>query len=290
MATFEIAGHEIGSGRCFVIAEVGMAHDGSLNLAHAYVEALGATNADAVKFQAHLPLESPPDERWRVQWSIPDQSRKDYWARTAFTAEQWAGLKRHAENVGLVFLCSPFSVEAVDMLGDLEAWKIASGEITNAPLLERVCRTGKPVLISTGMATYQEIEQAHKLLWDNGDPPYAFFQCTTAYPCPPERAGLNVIAYLQRRFGCPVGFSDHSGNPFAGVLARAGGTQLVEAHVVLDRRLPGPDTSSSLTLEDLDRMIEGIRYVERLKAVDKDALAAELQPMRELFYKWEKRA
>src|SRR5690606_972654 len=131
------------------------AHDGSLGLAHAFIDAIAKTGADAVKFQTHIAhAESSPEEPWRVKFSRQDNSRYDYWKRMECSEEQWAGLKSHAEELGLVFLSSPFSLEAVDLLERLQiqAWKIASGEVSNVLLLDRILRTHKPVLLSSGMS------------------------------------------------------------------------------------------------------------------------------------------
>src|ERR687890_906986 len=144
----------IGNGRCLIIGEVAQTHDGSLGLAHAFIDAIADAGADGVKFQTHIAAaESTPGEPWRVRFSRQDESRYDYWKRMEFTEEQWKGLKEHAEERGVLFLSSPFSVEAAEMLERLgiKAWKVASGEVSNPVLLDYLIDTGKPILISTGM-------------------------------------------------------------------------------------------------------------------------------------------
>src|SRR5512134_785022 len=195
------------AGSCFVIAEVGLTHDGSLGLAHAFIDAIADAGADAVKFQTHIAsAESTPAEPFRVMFSRQDASRYDYWKRMEFTEDQWRGLADHARERGLVFLSSPFSVEAVDLLEriGMPLWKIASGETSNALLLDRILMTGAPVLLSTGMSPVAEIDAAVERVRAR-NVPVGVFQCTTAYPCPPEQIGLNLIPFYRERYNCWVG-------------------------------------------------------------------------------------
>ncbi len=287
---FAIAGHEIGPGApCFVIGEVAQAHDGSLGLAHAFIDAIAEAGADAVKFQTHIAAaESSPLEPWRVKFSPQDESRYDYWKRMEFTAEQWAGLARHARDRGLVFLSSPFSEAAVDLLEklDMPAWKVASGETNNPILLERMAATGKPILLSTGMSALEEIDRVAAWVQEQGLP-LAIFQCTSRYPSPPETIGLNMLSVFRQRYGVPVGLSDHSARIYAGLAAATLGANLLEVHVTLSREAFGPDVPASLTTAELRQLVEGVRFIERTLAhpVDKDANAAEMEKMRRTFGK-----
>ena len=281
-------GLDAADGRCVVVAEVAQGHDGSLGMAHAYIDAVAAAGADAVKFQTHLAAaESSRFEPWRVRFSPQDETRYEYWQRMEFTEPQWAGLADHAREAGLLFLSSPFSEAAVELLErvGVAAWKVASGELTNLPLIERMSRAGRPVLLSTGLASWAEIDAALAVVTAAGAPP-VLLQCTSAYPCPPERLGLNVLAELRSR-GCPVGLSDHSGTVFAPLAAAALGIDVLEVHVVASRELFGPDVSSSLTSAELRQVVDGIAWLQRAAAhpVDKDAMAAELAPLRDLFTK-----
>ena len=202
----------LGSGRCLIIGEVALTHDGSLGLAHAFIDAIAAAGADAVKFQTHIAAaESTPAEPFRVKFSKQDASRYDYWKRMEFTEEQWRGLAEHARERGVLFVSSPFSIEAVDLLErvGMPFWKIASGETSNPMLLDRILDTGAPVMLSTGMSPGAEIDAAVERVKDRGVP-VGVFQCTTAYPCPPEKIGLNLIPEYRERYGCWVGLSDHS--------------------------------------------------------------------------------
>jgi len=279
----------LASGRCLVIGEVAMAHDGSLGLAHAFIDAIAGTGADAVKFQTHLAeAEGTAAEPFRVAFSRQDATRRDYWTRTAFTEEQWRGLARHAEEQGLFFLSSPFSSEAVNLLRrvGLSAWKVPSGETGNLPLLETMLEDGLPILLSTGMSPMAEIDAAVEKVKE-ASVPLAVLQCTRANPCPPEKVGLNLLPLFRERDGCPVGLSDHSGTVYPGLAAAALGAQVIEVHVTLSREMFGPDVKASVTTGELAALAEGVRWIERMKAapVDKDREAIGMEPLRRIFTK-----
>jgi N-acetylneuraminate synthase len=275
------------SGRCFVIAEVAQNHDGSLGTAHSYIDGAVRAGADAIKFQTHIAAaESTLAEPWRVRFSPQDATRYDYWKRTEFNEEQWRGLADHAKERGLVFLSSAFSLEAVDLLErlDVPVWKIGAGEIGNLVLIERMARTGKPVLLSSGVASWNDLDTAVDVVRQCGAP-VAVLQCTTAYPCPPEKLGLNIIPELRERYRCPVGLSDHSGTIYAGLAAATVGIDMLEVHVVFSRECFGPDVRASVTTGELSQLTEGIRFIEKARAnpVNKEAMARELSDLRSIF-------
>jgi N-acetylneuraminate synthase len=270
-----------------VIGEVGQAHDGSLGTAHAFIDAIAAAGADAVKFQTHIATaESTPAEPWRVRFSLQDESRYDYWRRMEFSEEQWLGLARHANERGLLFLSSPFSGQAVDMLRrvGVPAWKIASGEVSNAPMLDAISQSGLPILLSTGMSPLDEID---RLVWHfkEHELPVVVLQCTSAYPCPPDKVGLNLIPFLRERYLCPVGLSDHSGTIYPGLAAAVLGGNVLEVHVTLSREMFGPDVPASVTTGELGQLVEGIRFIEAMcrNPVDKNLAATETAGLRDLF-------
>lgn len=285
-----IEGREIGAGSpVFIIAEIAQAHDGSLGTAHAYIDAAAAAGASAVKFQTHIAdAESTPGEPFRVRFSPQDATRYDYWRRMEFTPEQWRGLADHARQKGLVFLSTPFSLAAVDLLEQLDvgAWKVGSGEVTNLPMLARMARSRLPVLLSSGMASWQDLDRAAETVRAAGAA-LAVLQCTTAYPCPPEKIGLNVLAELAGRYHCPVGLSDHSGTIFPSLSAVTLGAVVIEVHVVFSRQCFGPDVSASLTTAELAQLVTGVRFVERMLAhpMDKAEMAVELTDLRLMFGK-----
>ncbi|OPY66797.1 MAG: N,N'-diacetyllegionaminic acid synthase [Syntrophorhabdus sp. PtaU1.Bin050] len=287
--SFWIGKKEFGRQHRLVIAEVAQGHDGSLGTAHAFIDAVAKTGADAIKFQTHIAsAESTPRERWRTQFSLQDETRYDYWKRMEFTEEQWHGLKTHANEKGLLFLSSPFSVEAVELLKriDVPAWKIASGEVTNSLLFEEVLSTKLPILLSTGVSDIAEIDQIVANIQKH-DVPLLVFQCTTAYPCPPESIGVNLVPFFQQRYGCPVGLSDHSGSIYAGLSAVTLGAEAIEVHVTLSREMFGPDVSASLTTSKLQELVDGVRFIEKMinQPVRKDSVTPEIKTLRNLFTK-----
>ncbi len=245
-------------GAPIVIAEVAQTHDGSLGLAHSFIDAVGTAGADAIKFQTHIAAEeSTQREPWRVSFSRQDATRYDYWQRMEFTAEQWAGLKSHAEERGLIFMSSPFSLQAVDLLEriGIQQWKVGSGEIDNWVLIDRLVQTRKPILISTGMSDFPEIDALYERLKTDGAE-FSFFHCTSEYPVSPENIGLHLIEEFRKRYQVPIGFSSHIpsvGIDFAAIVM---GARLLEIHVCFDRKQFGPDVSSSLTMEELSQLVQ----------------------------------
>jgi len=250
----------------YIIGEVALAHDGSLSLAHSYIEAIAETGAHAVKFQMHM---HRPGARWRVTPRWPqDEDRNAYWKRTGFDAYQWLALKSHALEFELDFLVSPFSLQAFKDIRDLgvPAWKVPSGEIANHELLESIVGTGTPAILSTGMATLEEVGDAAEHFSLDG---LVLLQCSSLYPTPPQRVGVNVMREL-REFGCHVGMSDHSGTIYPSLIALHEGASVIEVHVVLDRRMHGFDCSSSVTPAELKQIVKGARFIPRMDAVDKN--------------------
>lgn len=288
--SFIIDGRPVGPGQpCLVVAEIAQAHDGSLGTAHAYIEAVAKTGADAIKFQTHIAeAESTPFEPFRVTFSRQDASRYEYWKRMEFSEEQWRALMEHAKERGLIFLSSPFSMEAVDLLlrVGIPAWKVGSGEVADLSLIERMAQSGRPVLLSSGMSPWAEIDAAVARIRRFGVP-FAVLQCTTAYPCPPEQLGLNLLAAIRERYACPVGLSDHSGTIYAGLAAAALGANIVEVHTVFSRECFGPDVPASVTTGELKQLVDGIRFIEKALAnpVDKEAMASGLAELRGMFGK-----
>lgn len=247
-----------------IIAEIGQAHEGSLGIAHSYIDAVAKRGVNAIKFQTHIAsAESSVHEPFRVKFSYEDDTRFDYWRRMEFTEEQWIGLKEHCDSVGIEFISSPFSLAAVDLLErvGVKRYKIGSGEVSNHLMLERIAQTGKPILLSSGMSSFAEIDAALKVIKKYSSST-SIFQCTTSYPTKPENWGLNVISDLIKRFDCPIGFSDHSGDIYACLLAAAYGARLFEFHVVFDKEMFGPDAKSSLDLKQLESLVKGLRQYE----------------------------
>lgn len=248
----------------YAIGEIGQAHEGSIGLAHAYIDALAHAGANAAKFQLHIAeAESSIYEDFRIKIPYQNGSRFDYWKSMEFSADEWVGLKTHCEKAGLHFLASPFSLAAVELLDKIGVvgFKIGSGEVDNLPMLDKIATTGKPVILSSGMSSWTELDQAVTLLKSRGTA-ISMLQCTTAYPARPHQWGLNVMQEMRQRYQVSVGFSDHSGDIFACLAAAAVGARLLEFHVTFDKRMSNPDASSSLTLRQATTLIAGVRRIE----------------------------
>jgi N,N'-diacetyllegionaminate synthase len=267
----------------YVVAEAGMNHDGSLGNAIRMAEVAAECGADAVKYQLH----DANAETTRDAPSPPyfdRESRWEYFERTAFTDEQWATLKAACERAGIGFLCSVFSVEAVERLERLgvERYKIGSGEVTNLELVRRVAATGKPMLLTSGMSSWVELDAAVAAAGDD----VTVLQCTSEYPTPPEHVGLNVLSELRERYGRPVGLSDHSLGNYAAFAAVALGAVVVEKHFTLSREAYGPDAALAMEPDELEDLVDGIRSIETMLAnrVDKDDVS-DLGEMKRVFEK-----
>ncbi|MFY7666546.1 N-acetylneuraminate synthase family protein [Flavobacterium sp.] len=247
----------------YYIAEIAQAHEGSLGILHSYIDAVAKTGAHAIKFQLHIAeAESSEAETFRTKFSYEDATRFDYWKRMEFTFEQWQGIKAHVEAAGLDFIVSPFSVAAVKMLEKLglKAYKIGSGELSNLLMLEAIAKTGTPVILSSGMSDFTELDTAVSL-FKSRNTPLALLQCTTAYPTKPTEYGFNVLAEMKSRYQIPIGFSDHSAKSSTGIAAVALGAEILEFHVVFDKELFGPDARASLTFPEVKQLIAGANDV-----------------------------
>ena len=271
----------------FIIGEIGQNHDGSLGMCHAYIDALADARAHAVKFQTHIAAEeSSGDEAFRVRFSHQDATRFDYWRRMEFSEDQWQGLKDHADDRGIAFLSTPFSVAAVEMLDHIgvSAWKVGSGDVLAEDMLGAILATGKPLIVSTGMSGWPEIDAIAARLTASGAT-FALMQCTSKYPTPLTDVGLNVLPEMRRRFGCRVGLSDHSGTTTAPQVAIARGFSLIEVHATFDRRMFGPDVPVSLTIEEIAQLVRFAREMSEMDAnpVDKDEMASALGAQKTLF-------
>lgn len=248
----------------FIIAEIAQAHDGSLGTVHAYIDAVAKTGCNAIKFQTHIAAaESSIHEPFRVKFSKQDATRYEYWERMEFTLKQWKEIKQHCDDVDLEFMSSPFSNAAVDLLEEVgvKCYKVGSGEVNNFVLLEKIAQTGKPVIISSGMSSYKELDATVQFLKDR-KVDFSILQCTTSYPTIPEQFGLNVMKELKEKYERPVGFSDHSSNIEACIAATALGAEILEFHVVFNKEMFGPDAKSSLTMEETTSLVRAVRNIE----------------------------
>ena len=247
-----------------LIAEIAQAHDGSLGIAHSMIDAIAATGVDTIKFQVHIAeAESSELEPFRVPFSFADKTRFDYWNRTAFSKEEWLELKRHCEHCNVNFLASPFSIMAVEWLEAIEAerYKVASGEIANQLLLKTIAEKNKPVIISTGLGNDADITKALEIFSPFGVP-LTLLQCSTIYPCPPEEWHFSRMLALKNKFNTAVGYSDHSGDITSAIAAAALGAEVIEFHACFDKRMFGPDSAASLTMQEISSLVKSVRKLE----------------------------
>lgn len=272
----------------FVIAEVGQAHDGSLGILHSYIDAAASTGVNAVKFQTHIAeAESSIYEPFRVNFSYEDKTRFDYWKRMSFSKTEWKEIKTHCDDSDIEFISSPFSIEAVDLLEDIgvKRYKFGSGEVSNLLMLDYACRTGKEIILSSGLSSFEELDRAVGCVQQYGNK-LTILQCTTKYPTKPEDVGLNILKELKDRYDVEVGLSDHSGTIFPSLAAVSLGAKMIEAHIVFDRKMFGPDASSSLLVDEFSYLVQGIKDISKMldNDVDKNDMVEKVE-LKKMFEK-----
>src|SRR5438034_2710812 len=260
-----IGSRTVGAGQpCFIIAEAGINHNGDVRLASDLVDAAAAAGADAIKFQTHFPEHEML--RGGATAAYVGESLFDLLTRTALSREAHRELRDLAKRRGILFLSTPFSREAADFLETVgvPAFKTGSGELTNLPLQRHIARKGKPMIISTGMSTPEEIDRTVQTIRAEGTP-FALMHCTSTYPTPYEHVQLGCIGWLQNLYRVPVGFSDHTLGAFMAYAAVASGANLFEKHFTISRTLPGPDQQGSIEPRELAELVAGIRAVEQAR-------------------------
>lgn len=256
------------SGRVFIVAEAGVNHNGDPALARRLVDAAAESGADAVKFQTFrvdaLLTRAAPKAGYQVETTGAGESQRDMLARLELDTAVLAELKERAATRGLTFFSAPFDEESADVLDRLGValFKVPSGEITNLPLLRHLASKGRPIILSTGMSSLEEVEQAVAAIRAAGDPPLAVLHCLSAYPAPAAEVNLRAMDALATRCGCPVGFSDHTLGIEIALAAAARGAAIIEKHLTLDTSLPGPDHRASLDPAEFAAMVRAIRAVE----------------------------
>ncbi len=242
-----------------IIAEIGSSHDGSFGNAEKLILAAKDCKADIIKFQLHLPeyemLPTAPSPSF-----FKSENRFDYFKRTNFNIDQLKHLKRITEKLKMQFMVSPFSEKALEMLEtiDLEYYKVASGEVTNHKLLEKLKKTGKKIFMSTGMSNWKEIDKGFKIL---NKKKTVLMQCSSIYPCPANIVGLNVINELKKRYRTTVGFSDHYLGLEAGFAAAALGAEVIEKHITFSRKMYGSDAPNAMEIDEFKKYVSGIRSI-----------------------------
>ncbi len=269
-----------------IIAEIGSVHDGSFGNACKLIEVAALSGADIAKFQTHIAeVETLADAPMPAYFK--GEPRMEYFKRTAFTKKQLIELRNVCDANGLAFMSSPFSTEAVDLLEmvGVSAYKVPSGEVTNLPLLKRIASTGKEIFLSSGMSNWAELDQAVDVL-RSGLGTMTVMQCTSAYPCPPQRVGLNIIAEMADRFNLPVGFSDHTDGFAAAIAAASMGATTIEKHITFSRLMYGSDAANAMEPDDFRQYCRSIRDAwEMLKTpIDKNDIGP-YREMRDVFQK-----
>ena len=253
----------------FIVAEIGVNHNGDVRLAKKLIDAAKDAGADAVKFQAFktekVVTKYAEKANYQKETTGLSESQYNMIRRLELKDEEFKELFNYAEKNNIIFLSSAFDKDSVDLLDYLgvPAFKVASGEITDFPLLKYIAEKKKPIILSTGMSTVDEIEDALKVIRERGIEDIVLLHCVTSYPAEIEDANLMVIETLRRRFKLPVGFSDHTLGITAPIAAAVLGAVLIEKHFTLDRTLPGPDHRTSLEPDELKDMIKSIRDVEK---------------------------
>lgn len=254
----------------FIIAEAGVNHNGNLDVAKRLVDAALKAGADAVKFQTFIPehVVTKTAERAAYQkTNMPTkrESQLEMIERLALGCEEFRALKGYCDQLGIMFLSTPFDYYSVDYLDELgvPAFKVASGELVNHPFLKYVAAKGKPLILSTGMATLGEVEEALEAVRSAGAGDITLLHCTSNYPASFADVNLRALVTMQQAFGVPVGYSDHTPGIEVAAAAAALGACVIEKHFTLDRQMEGPDHRASLEPDELASMVQAVRNVEK---------------------------
>ena len=266
-----------------IVAEIGNAHEGSLGMALAYIDAVADAGVDAVKFQCH---DGDPVSEFRPGTFFPqDATRQDYWRRVGFKYEQWRSLREHAHKRGIKYGVSVFATDILYWLIDndeMDFVKIPSGLAMDTEFRQLVEQTGLPFVISTGCCGWDETEHLRRSLRENA----TLLECTSAYPATAEQIDIGHLElWKDDGYFCQYGISDHSGTIWPSIAAATLGADMAEVHVCFSRQQWGPDVSSSITIDELRQLVQGVRFIERMRAstVTKDELAAQLADTRRIF-------
>ena len=267
--TTEIAGRTIGDGApCFIIAEIGVNHNGDMDIARRLIDEAAAAGADAAKFQAYVTEEliTPKAHKaaYQVQSTGEAESQYQMLKELELTGEQQAELRDYCAKKNITYACTPYDLPSLNLLNQLDVpmLKIGSTDTTNLPFLKHVAETSRPVILSTGMCTLSEVEAAVTAM-DKARSKLSLLHCTSEYPAPPNEANLRAIETLRYSFRRPTGYSDHSAGVGISPWAVAAGASIIEKHLTLERSLPGPDHQASIEPHELAKLVRTIRDLER---------------------------
>ncbi|MCX6706683.1 MAG: N-acetylneuraminate synthase [Candidatus Woesearchaeota archaeon] len=265
-----IEGLGIGEGRpCFIIAEAGVNHNGDIKLAKKLVDAAKRSGVDAVKFQTfrskNLVTESAEMASYQEKNTGRKESQIKMLRKIELSYPEFEELKRYCDSKGVMFLSTPHTEDAAEFLDKIvPLFKVGSGDLTNIPFLEKLAKKGKPIMLSTGMSTLEEVKEAVDAI-KRYNKELILLQCTTNYPCPKKDVNLKVMDTLRKETGCLVGYSDHTEGIGVSVMAAYLGAVVIEKHFTLDRKMKGPDHKASLEPDELQKMVDEIRAIERDK-------------------------
>lgn len=252
----------------FIIAEAGVNHNGSLELAKKLVDAAKAADADCIKFQTYvtenLVSKNIGKAEYQKKWTKANESQFDMLKKLELTFNEFTELNNYCKKQNIEFLSTAFDFDSIDFLDQLEMsrWKIPSGDITNLPYLIKIAKFGKPVILSTGMSTMEDVSAAVSVLRENGSGEITILHCTTEYPTPYCDVNLNAMNAIRDAFSLQVGYSDHTKGIEISIAAVALGAAVIEKHFTLDNNMKGPDHKASLEPDELKSMIRAIRNVE----------------------------
>tara|TARA_A100001011_G_scaffold391711_2_gene477755 strand:- start:1315 stop:2361 length:1047 start_codon:yes stop_codon:yes gene_type:complete len=277
------------STKTIIILEIAQVHDGSLGQALSYIDIAKEIGADGVKFQLHLAREeSTIDEKFRVKFSKQDKNRYDYWKRTEFSLKHWKILRDKAKKNKLLFVLSIFSEKALKLanLLNVDAYKIGSGEYDSNHILKGLSAIkNKPIFLSTGMSNSNEIKKSINLIGTSKY--FVLMHCTSMYPTPLKKVGLNNIEDLKKKFNCNIGYSDHTGEIHAPIISITKKVKVLEVHVTFHKKFFGPDVTSSLDIQQLENLINFNNSFFEIdnNPVTKNELSKNLYEMRSKFSK-----
>lgn len=252
----------------YIIAEAGVNHNGSFELAKKMIEVAKEAGADAIKFQTFQAEKLATVQSKKAAYQEKSigkaESQLEMLKKLQLSQKEFVELKKHCSDVGIEFLSTPFDFESIDFLYQLgiSKWKIPSGEITNLPYLSKVASTNLPIILSTGMATLEEVAEAVDILKKHGSTEIVLLHCTTEYPAPYDEVNLKAMLTMQQEFRLPIGYSDHTMGIEIPMAAVALGAGIIEKHFTLDRSMDGPDHRASLEPGELRQMVKAIRHVE----------------------------
>lgn len=269
VAAIEIGGRPVGRGEpCYIIAEAGVNHNGDLKLARQLIDMAVEAKADAVKFQTFkaelVAVSNAPKADYQLETTNIGESQLDMIKSFELPPDAFAELQSYCQERGITFISTPYDHQSADLLDklDVPAFKLASAEIVNLPLLRHVARKGRPIILSTGMSYLSEVELAVRAITDTGNSQLMLLHCVSSYPAPSADVNLEAMRTLSQAFGVPVGYSDHTPGLEVAFAAVALGASVIEKHYTLDCQMPGPDHRASLEPDELTRMVQGIRSVE----------------------------